>query len=137
MNRKLSHSEALHFIKEYFMGGGEKKIECMKDAKGVCSVNGTGLHPEWCEMTSDRGCIYNNPGPDNMPLQEISIRLGYKSQKMVALKKILDKTSKKDLQKLAEILEIKKPGNRKKLINAIIKHRILNIVNGDPVWSFY
>ena len=72
MNRKLSHSEALHFIKDYFMGGGEKKIECMKDAKGVCSVNGTGLHPEWCEMTSDRGCIYNNPGPDNIPLQEIS-----------------------------------------------------------------
>jgi len=137
MNRKLSHNEALHFIKDYFMGGSSGNIKCEKDSKGECSINGSGLHPEWCEMTSDKKCIYNNPNLGDISLKEISIRLSYKSQKMPELKKILNKISKKDLKNLAEILEIKKSGNRKKLIDKIIKHRILSIINGEPVWSFY
>ena len=59
MNRKLSHNEALHFIKDYFMGGSSGNIKCEKDSNGECSINGSGLHPEWCEMTSDKKCIYS------------------------------------------------------------------------------
>ena len=143
MNKKLSHKDAVDTLKHFFMeGGAKKKINiCKKNSKRKeCSINRTGLRPEWCEMESDMSCIYSNEGlrtvSDNK-ITKISNRLGTKPQKMNELKKKLKKTTNKDLKVLCNILEISSNGKKEILIANIINNRIRAILYNNDVWSFY
>ena len=139
VNKKVNLSKAVETLTQHFMRGGAATT-CKKTPKtGNCSINGTGLRPEWCELGANTTCITSTVGKQHIDsvANNVFRRINYyDNQGQQSLKTLLNTSTNMELQAICRLLDISTTGVKKILVERLLKHRVWSVLQGSKILSF-
>jgi len=146
-NKKLNNKIALSILRNHFskrgfsMKGGATKHICKQSlGTSTCSIGGNDLKPNWCQLATDRSCIYSETGAQNITpkIENVSQKISRNyPQKLLDLKTILEQTPETELRAMCQLLDIELDlgDTISTIVNKLIQNKIMSVLGGNG-WSY-